>query len=133
MGNFAVIDTETNWADQVMSIGTVIADTESFAPIAAKYHILPIECQIGGMYESHCSSKHRCLRSSAPEVKPLPTFVPGFSSMALFPSSLTMPALTATTCRSCGTMTGMISCVWQPTASITQKSLPMPTAALPAG
>ena len=25
MGKFAVIDTETNWADQVMSIGTVIA------------------------------------------------------------------------------------------------------------
>ena len=52
MGNFAVIDTETNWADQVMSIGTVIADTVSFEPIEAKYHILPIECQIGGMYES---------------------------------------------------------------------------------
>ena len=52
MGRFAVIDTETNWADQVMSIGTVIADTDSFKTIDAKYHILPIECQVGGMYES---------------------------------------------------------------------------------
>ena len=52
MGHFAVIDTETNWADQVMSIGTVIADTETFEIVDAKYHILPIECQIGGMYES---------------------------------------------------------------------------------
>lgn len=52
MGKFAVIDTETNWADQVMSIGTVIADADTFAPIEAKYHILPIECQIGGMYEN---------------------------------------------------------------------------------
>ena len=51
MGRFAVIDTETNWADQVMSIGTVIADADTFRPIEAKYHILPIECQIGGMYE----------------------------------------------------------------------------------
>jgi hypothetical protein len=51
MGLFAVIDTETNWADQVMSIGTVIADRDTFAPIESKYHILPIECQIGGMYE----------------------------------------------------------------------------------
>lgn len=51
MGKFAVIDTETNWADQVMSIGTVIADTETYEAIEAKYHILPIECQIGGMYE----------------------------------------------------------------------------------
>ena len=50
MGKFAVIDTETNWADQVMSIGTVIADADTFVLIAAKYHILPIECEIGGMY-----------------------------------------------------------------------------------
>ena len=52
MGKFAVIDTETNWADQVMSIGTVVADMDTFEAIEAKYHILPIECQIGGMYES---------------------------------------------------------------------------------
>ena len=52
MGHFAVIDTETNWADQVMSIGTVIADANTFQLIAAKYHVLPLECQVGGMYES---------------------------------------------------------------------------------
>lgn len=52
MGNFAVIDTETNWADQVMSIGTIIADDRTFSVIDAKYHILPAECAIGGMYEN---------------------------------------------------------------------------------
>lgn len=52
MDYFAVIDTETNWADQVMSIGTVIADSDTFQMCDAKYHVLPIECQIGGMYES---------------------------------------------------------------------------------
>lgn len=52
MGKFAVIDTETNWADQVMSIGTVIADTDTLEARGTKYHILPIECQIGGMYEA---------------------------------------------------------------------------------
>ena len=50
MACFAVIDTETNWADQVMSIGTVIADADTFQPVAAKYHILPEFCEIGGMY-----------------------------------------------------------------------------------
>lgn len=50
MGNFAVIDTETNWVDQVMSIGTVLADADTFRPVAAKYHILPDACAIGGMY-----------------------------------------------------------------------------------
>lgn len=50
MGRFAVIDTETNWADQVMSIGSVVADAETFEIVAAKYHILPVECKTGGMY-----------------------------------------------------------------------------------
>lgn len=50
MGVFAVIDTETNWEDQVMSIGTVLADTDTFLPLALKYHILPEACAIGGMY-----------------------------------------------------------------------------------
>lgn len=50
MAYFAVVDTETNWLDQVMSIGTVIADADNFRPVAAKYHILPDFFQIGGMY-----------------------------------------------------------------------------------
>lgn len=50
MGKFAVVDTETNWADQVMSIGTVIADDTTFRPLEYKYHILPLECEMGGMY-----------------------------------------------------------------------------------
>lgn len=50
MERFAVIDTETNWADQVMSIGTVIAEAGSFRILEARYHILPAECGIGGMY-----------------------------------------------------------------------------------
>ena len=50
MGNFAVIDTETNWSNQVMSIGTVIADTGTFRPIGAKYHVLAPEYQVGGMF-----------------------------------------------------------------------------------
>lgn len=51
MEYFAVIDTETNWADAVMSIGTVVADADTFRPVAAKYHILPAACALGGMYE----------------------------------------------------------------------------------
>ncbi len=51
MGKFAVIDTETNWADQVMSIGVVVADSHSFQPVDEKYCIFPAEAAIGGMYE----------------------------------------------------------------------------------
>ena len=52
MGYIAVIDTETNWHDQVMSIGTVIADPLTFRPVDAKYHILTPEYLVGGMFES---------------------------------------------------------------------------------
>ena len=51
MERFAVIDTETNWSDRVMSIGTVIADAKTFEIVDTKYHILPGECQVGGMYQ----------------------------------------------------------------------------------
>ena len=50
MGKFALIDTETNWADQVMSVGTVIAAEDDFRLVEAKYHVFPRECEIGGMY-----------------------------------------------------------------------------------
>ena len=48
--NFAVIDTETNWNDQVMSIGIVVAEPNEFKIIDTKYYILAPECLIGGMY-----------------------------------------------------------------------------------
>ena len=50
MACFAVIDTETNWFDQVMSIGTVIADAQTFRVLDARYHILPAYCEAGGLY-----------------------------------------------------------------------------------
>jgi hypothetical protein len=52
MDHFALIDTETNWHDQVMSIGTVIADGDTFKITAVKYHVLPLECQVGGMFDN---------------------------------------------------------------------------------
>ena len=50
MGAFAVIDTETNWNDRIMSIGVVVADSHRFRPIAAKYYILTPEYEVGGMF-----------------------------------------------------------------------------------
>ncbi len=48
--NFAVIDTETTWTDEVMSIGVVIADGETQAVITAGYFVIAPECDKGGMY-----------------------------------------------------------------------------------
>lgn len=52
MGRFAVIDTETNWHDKVMSIGTVIADEDTFRMIDASYHVLTPEYLVGGMFSN---------------------------------------------------------------------------------
>lgn len=50
MSRFAVIDTETTWNDEVMSIGIVIADFSSFKPVDKKYYILTPYKDKGGMY-----------------------------------------------------------------------------------
>ena len=55
-GNFgsrrpiAVIDTETNWNDQVMSLGVVLADGETLRPLDSRYYVLYPEILVGGMY-----------------------------------------------------------------------------------
>ena len=51
LGNIAIIDTETNWSDKVMSIGTVIADEDTFVCLDRKYHVLTPEYTVGGMYD----------------------------------------------------------------------------------
>ena len=50
MSRFAVIDTETTWGDAVMSIGTVIAESETFELIDKRYYILTPFKNHGGMY-----------------------------------------------------------------------------------
>lgn len=47
---FAVIDTETTWGDEVMSIGIVVADYNTLEPIDKKYYTISPEYKSGGMY-----------------------------------------------------------------------------------
>ena len=54
--NFAVIDTETNWNDEVMSIGIVIADGATKEKIASKYYIITPEYRVGGMFSHELRS-----------------------------------------------------------------------------
>lgn len=52
MEKLAVIDTETNWNDEVMSIGIVIADAKTKEKIASQYYIIDPEYRVGGMFSS---------------------------------------------------------------------------------
>ena len=51
MAMIAVIDTETNWNDAVMSIGAVIAEESTFTPVEMRYLVLDPEFRAGGMYD----------------------------------------------------------------------------------
>lgn len=69
MTKFAVIDTETTWSNEVMSIGIVISDDESFSVLEKKYWIIEPTCEEGGMFSSTLMLKgtkpKRCTREKA--------------------------------------------------------------------
>lgn len=59
---FAVIDTETNWHNEVMSIGVVIAQDGVFEATDEKYLMIEEAAEVGGMF-SHALT----LRGQKPE------------------------------------------------------------------
>ena len=56
-GMIAVIDTETNWHDQVMSLGIAYADAKSFKCVGRSYYIFKEESRVGGMFSGVL---HKC-------------------------------------------------------------------------
>ena len=62
MDKFAVIDTETNWNDEVMSIGVVVADAETKKEIDSVYYIIEPEYRVGGMYSNELQSEKKKTR-----------------------------------------------------------------------
>ncbi len=59
MEYFAVIDTETNWNNDVMSIGAVIAENNTFNKIDELYFIFDPEYKVGGMFSTALLIKGR--------------------------------------------------------------------------
>lgn len=49
---FVVIDTETTWQNELMSIGAVVADSANFEPVSQRYYILLPYKNHGGMYSN---------------------------------------------------------------------------------
>lgn len=52
ISKIAVLDTETTWKDEVMSIGIVIADVETKREIRSEYYIISPEYESGGMFSN---------------------------------------------------------------------------------
>ncbi|WP_405290568.1 hypothetical protein [Methanobrevibacter sp.] len=66
---FAVIDTETNWNNKVMSIGVLVAKCRNFEKTDSRYYILPQEEKVGGMYsKSMRQTTHEIITGQRTEV-----------------------------------------------------------------
>lgn len=51
-GMIAVIDTETNWQNEVMSLGVALGDVKTFRCIGRRYYIFEPECRVGSMFSN---------------------------------------------------------------------------------
>lgn len=47
---FAVVDVETNWNNEMMSVGVVIGDAVTFDVADKIYYVIHPECEVGGIY-----------------------------------------------------------------------------------
>lgn len=59
MDFFAVIDIETNWNNEVMSVGIVIAEKDTFKKVDDLYFIFDPEYKVGGMFSRVLPVKER--------------------------------------------------------------------------
>ena len=66
---FAVIDTETNWNQEIMSIGIAIINARNFYQIDEQYFVLEQESKVGGMFsdallecEAYITSRSEAIR-----------------------------------------------------------------------
>lgn len=86
MDKFAVIDTETNWNDEVMSIGVVVADAETKEKIDSVYYIIDPEYRVGGMYASELQldDKNVCVTNRKQALKKIKAWLDTYGVQKLF-------------------------------------------------
>ena len=83
---FAVIDTETNWNDEVMSIGIVVAESETKKKIDSKYYIITPEYKVGGMFSNELrpDEKGVCIASRRQALKEIKQWLDTYDVQKLF-------------------------------------------------
>ena len=83
---FAVIDTETNWNNEVMSIGIVVADSKTKKEIDSIYYIIDPEYRLGGMYsdELQLDEKKACVTNRMQALKEIKQWLDTYGVQKLF-------------------------------------------------
>ncbi|MBR3515469.1 MAG: hypothetical protein IKO10_04075 [Lachnospiraceae bacterium] len=74
MTKIAVVDTETTWGDEVMSLGIVIADAKDYKPLDRRYYVFDPEYRAGGIFsnvlfrmpktETHITTREAALKET---------------------------------------------------------------------
>lgn len=83
---FAVIDTETNWDDEVMSIGVVVADSKTKKKVDNVYYIIDPEYKVGGMYsyELRFEENQACVTNRKQALKEIKKWLDRYGVQKLF-------------------------------------------------
>lgn len=83
---FAVIDTETNWDDEVMSIGVVVADSKTKKKVDNVYYIIDPEYKVGGMYfyELRFEENQACVTNRKQALKEIEEWLNRYGVQKLF-------------------------------------------------
>ena len=86
MDKFAVVDTETNWHDEVMSIGIVVADSETKEKIDSVYYIIDPEYRVGGMFSGELRTEDRnvCIAGRKQALKEIQKWLDSYDVRKLF-------------------------------------------------
>ena len=83
---FAVIDTETNCDDEVMSIGVVVADSKTKKKVDNVYYIIDPEYKVGGMYsyELRFEENQACVINRKQALKEIKKWLDRYGVQKLF-------------------------------------------------
>lgn len=86
LGKFAVIDTETSWNNEVMSIGVVVADSRTLKEIDSVYYIIDPEYRVGGMYadELRLDEKGVCIANRNQALEEIKRWLESYHVQKLF-------------------------------------------------
>lgn len=84
MDKFAVIDTETNWNNEVMLIGVVVADSGTKEEIDSVYYIIDPEYREGGMYANRLDGEVACVTSRKQALKEIKEWLDTHNVKKLF-------------------------------------------------
>lgn len=86
MDRFAVIDIETNWNSEIMSIGVVVANSETKEQLDSIYYVIAPEYEVGGIFSwsLNLGEKNTCVASKEEALRKIKNWLNTYNVQKLF-------------------------------------------------